>query len=303
MGTPGGRDPLDRVVLSHEHLVLACSAQAERAVRSLEPRRLTIVITARDLARQVASSWQQQVKQRFRGSLAEFAADVLERAPAAEEFWRQQDVLAAVDTWLEHVPVGQVVLVTVPSSGERPVLLWERFAYACGIDPSGFDLDVATPNESLGAAQIELLRRMNVALGDRLAFDDGYRALVRRFVANDLLAGQLAYERFGVDETTHTWATATGNAVITGLHERGVTIVGDPADLVPAPFAPSTDPAAIEERTIAAAATELLADLLAQWQERGRAMPRPAAGRARDGGARRRPLIEVPERPGGARHG
>jgi len=122
-------------VLSHEHLVLACSAQAERAVRSLEPRRLTIVITARDLARQVASSWQQQVKQRFRGSLAEFAADVLERAPAAEEFWRQQDVLAVVDTWLEHVPVGQVVLVTVPSSGKQPELLWERFAYACGIDP------------------------------------------------------------------------------------------------------------------------------------------------------------------------
>ncbi|MDQ3114377.1 MAG: hypothetical protein M3Q84_09850, partial [Actinomycetota bacterium] len=66
---------------------------------------------------------------------------------------------------------------------------------------------------------------------------------------------------------------------------------------------PSTDPAAIGERTIAAAATELLADLLAQWQERGRAMPRPAADRARDGGARRRPLIEVPERPGGARNG
>ena len=131
-------------MLSHERLVLAGSAQAERAVRSLEPRRLTIVITARDLARQVASSWQQQVKQRFRGPLAEFAADVLERAPAAEEFWRQQDVLAAVDTWLEHVPVGQVVLVTVPSSGERPELFWERFVYACGIDPSGFDLDVAT---------------------------------------------------------------------------------------------------------------------------------------------------------------
>ena len=144
---------------------------------------------------------------------------------------------------------------------------------------------------------------MNVALGDRLAFDDGYRAFVRRFVANDLLAGQLAYERFGVDETTHTWASATGNAVITGLHERGVTIVGDPADLVPAPFAPSTDPAAIEERTIAAAATELLADLLAQWQARGRAMPRPAADRPHDAGARRRPSIGSREGPGGGRHG
>ena len=94
----GIRSTNERVLLSHEHLVVACSAQAERAVRSLEPRRLTIVITARDLARQVAPSWQQQVKQRFRGSLAEFAADVLERAPAAEEFWRQQDVLAVVDT-------------------------------------------------------------------------------------------------------------------------------------------------------------------------------------------------------------
>jgi len=90
----GIRSTNERVVLSHEHLVLACSAQAERAVRSLEPRRLTIVITARDLARQVASSWQQQVKQRFRGSLAEFAADVLERAPAADETthtWADRD--------------------------------------------------------------------------------------------------------------------------------------------------------------------------------------------------------------------
>lgn len=293
------RSTQDRVVLSHEHLVVAGSTQVERAVRSLAPRRLTVVITARDLARQIASSWQQQVKQRFTGSLAAFATGVVERSAVAPDFWPQQDVLAAVDTWREHVPVERIVLVTVPPAGSRPELLWERFASACGLDPTGFELDVDTPNESLGGAQTELLRRVNVALGDRVPLDAGYLGLVRRLFANDLLAGQVAYEHFGVDEVTHAWATATGRYWVTGLQERGVKILGAAADLVPAPFAPSLDPAAMDERAISAAATELLADLLARWQSLGRATPRRSSDRLRDAGARRRPPVGVPERPFG----
>ena len=97
------RTPL-RVVLSQEVLARARSEVTERVVRSLAPRPVRVVVSARDPVRQVASSWQQHVKQRFAHPLAEFAEAVIARAPLADHFWLTQDLMATVDAWLAHLP-------------------------------------------------------------------------------------------------------------------------------------------------------------------------------------------------------
>lgn len=293
-----------RVLMSQERLVRARADQVARVVRSLAPRPVTVVLTVRDLARQVASGWQQLVKHRYTGTLDELVTAVHEQSPVGASFWLLQDLLGAVDAWLAHVPARRLVVVTVPPRGSEPSLLWDRFAEACGFDPSGFDLDVATPNESLGSAQVEVLRRINGSLGERLELEDGYFSLVRRLVANDLLAGQLAHQRIHVDEATHRWATEQGQAWVDGLTARRIRVVGDLADLVPEPYessaasdaAPATAPAGprpVTDAEVVDAATELLADLLVQWQDRGRTMPRRNPALARDAGAKRRPLPSV----------
>ena len=53
------------VVLSQEELCLASAEQAARALSSLGTSEVTVIVTARDLARQVASHWQQQSKRGF----------------------------------------------------------------------------------------------------------------------------------------------------------------------------------------------------------------------------------------------
>lgn len=279
-----------RVLVSRETLSRARPPEVARAVSSLAPTAVRVVVTARDPARQVRSVWQQQVKQQHVGSLADFTSAVVRRAPGGDDFWALQDLLAVVDRWLAAVPAGDLTVVTVPRSGAGADLLWTRFAAACGFEPTGFDLDVQTPNESLGVAQVELLRRINGALAVRPALSpSAYRALARRLLANELLATQPAFEPFGIDEATHTWAVGQGRAWADGLRARGICVVGALDELVPGPFVPATNPTDVSAEAMVASAGELLADLLVQWERRGFPLPQANASQVRDAGARRRP--------------
>src|SRR5205085_9805439 len=70
--------------------------------------------------------------------------------------------------WTSLLPPEQVHVITVPPRGSAPDLLWKRFADVVGIDPAVADTERARSNESLGLAEVELLRRLNVAIPDEL---------------------------------------------------------------------------------------------------------------------------------------
>jgi hypothetical protein len=276
------------VVLSQELLCLAGTEQAGRAVRSLGTSDVTIVLTSRDLARQITSYWQQRVKARFTGSLADMVDAIVDGTTGGGtrtggDFWARQDLLAIADHWLAHLPADRVVVVTVPPAGHEPEILWHRFATACNLDPSGFDQAVDRPNESLGSAQAELLRRVNVELGDRLPIGAGYFPVVRTHLANDLLARQPHHEPYGLTPEAHAWATTTARGLVAGLQARGVRVVGDLDDLVPEPWQPSADPAAVDEDDLGRSAVTVLADLLVEWRNDTKS----DRGRPRGSGARR----------------
>lgn len=274
------------VIISDEQSARANPEQVGRIVETLAPDDVTMVITVRDLARQIASAWQQSIKQRGVLTLAEMSAAIRNRSPDAEYFWQVQDVVPVLDGWLSHVPPERIVMVTVPPAGSPEELLWQRFAEAVGLRSGDIDLNVERPNESLGAAQVEVLRRMNTLFGDRDV--PHYPRVARRMVANVLLATQVDHVPFAVDEITHAWATEHAHAVVESIKERGIRVVGSLDDLVPAPRQPSIA-ADSDEPHITAAAIQALSDLVVRWQQIAHPVARRAEGERHTSGAHRRP--------------
>lgn len=275
------------VIMSQEHLSNASTDNVERAVRSLAPHEVTLIVAARDMARLLASSWQHTIKSHSTLTLSEMVHNVRTHAPESDRFWLRQDVLALIDRWLPHIPADRIVVITVPPPGAEPEVLWNRFAAACNLDATGFDLTVTTPNESLGAVQAEVLRRLNLVLAESL--ERPYSTMVRTLVANKILATQTAYAPFRVDEESHAWALGHSRGVAAGLVERGVRVIGSLDDVIPGPWVSSVDPVDSDEGSVATAAVRALADLLLRWQESNRKVPGATEGSLHGGGAHRRP--------------
>ena len=69
---------LDRAIMTHEALAPATPAQVRTLMDALDGCEVHVVITARDLARQVPSEWQQTVKDRSVLPYAVFCREVVE---------------------------------------------------------------------------------------------------------------------------------------------------------------------------------------------------------------------------------
>lgn len=244
----------------------AFAASTPRAVRSLlEPLdgyEVHVVVTTRDLGRQVPSAWQQGIKGRREVGYPEFLEAVVAGTEAAADFWRNQGLTEVLDRWTTAVPPERVHVITCPPSGAPPGVLLERFCSVLGLDPSSLDTAAPTANPSLGLPQAELLRRVNVALGDRLPHSRaGYRRVARSFLSDRLLEPQRgprpllpAAMRGWVDEVTDAW--------VEHLVSGGFHVVGDLADLraADAGFVPVLPTASDAE--VAGAAVHALADIL-----------------------------------------
>ena len=80
------------------------------------------------------------------------------RADAAA-FWPTQNLASLLERWQALAPPERIHVVRARRRGAGPGLLWTRFADALELDPDVVDLsEVPVRNESLGAAQIGLLR-------------------------------------------------------------------------------------------------------------------------------------------------
>jgi hypothetical protein len=179
-------------IISHEILSGALLPQVERVARDTADLDLHVVVTARDLARQATAHWQEEVKNGRPWSFAEFERALWEPGESAADelgFWRHQDLAAVLGRWGSVVPASNLHLVVVPQSGGDPGELWRRFAAALAMDPAVLEAATTTAptNESLGAAQVALLRRVVTALDGRLG-QPHYAHVVKRFFAQRQLA-------------------------------------------------------------------------------------------------------------------
>jgi hypothetical protein len=271
-----GRDFEGTTVLSHELLAAATADQAARALAELDGLELHLVYTARDLARQVMSEWQERVKNGSTDSFAEFQQVIskqLRDGDWSALFWRNHHLLDVLDRWAVGMPPAQVHVVTAPSAGAAPSELWHRFGEAVGLDARRVPLpaDQRSSNESLGVVQIAALRRVNEALQGRIPQPD-YGRVVKRQFAQRLLVRQSSARPVCPPELVAE-LRRVAETVNAEVRSRGYSVHGSLDDLVPAlPLAdtPGPDEAGEQDQveSLAAAVADLLVD-------RAESRPRP----------------------------
>jgi hypothetical protein len=255
------------VLLTQEQLAGCTPAQIRTLLDCLGDREVHVVVTARAVSRQVPSAWQERVKTRSTVSYADFVVAARDRTEAARGFWRNQDLAAVLARWAEGLPPERVHVVTVPAAGGAQDELDRRYCSVLGIDPGRLGVEHTRTNSSLGFTQAELLRRVNVALGDRLPKPRlGYARVARWYLAERFLIPQGGRPPL-LPQSAEGWCRRLAEEWVAGIREAGYDVAGDLADLLPdaahfAPGLPDVDDAAQLE-----AATRALADILVHRHE------------------------------------
>lgn len=245
-------------VISEELLSLCRSRQAQRVVRAFAPARVHVVVTARDLGRVLIASWQQELARGRCWSWEEYVAAVRDPqggSAAAVGFWLRQDLVRVLGSWASAVPPEHIHLVTAPPPQSPRHLLLERFATATRLDLAHLDADQAVENVTMGRAEAEVLRRLNVSLDGRLN-ERQVTKVVQRGVMPALQARR-ASPRIGIPEEHVGWVAERAQAMVAELRSRHYEVLGDLDDLVPTLAAVtrgSSDPVEPAELTDAAMA-------------------------------------------------
>lgn len=221
-------------IVSHEILGRASRQQAARALASFGTTQLDLIISTRDLARQVPAEWQENLKHRRILSYSRFLAalrDPARSAEIAQWFWSVQELPDILDRWSAGLAPERVHVLTVPPAGAAEDVLAARFAAAFGLDPAlltGRD----RANASLGVAESALLRALNERLEVVLP-NHHYRQFVREELVHRNLGTRRESARLTLPADAHAWARELATAWVADLRRRGCHVVGDLDELVP----------------------------------------------------------------------
>jgi hypothetical protein len=272
-------------VISHELFSAADARQADRAVRSLAPAEVHIVLTVRDMATLLPAEWQETVKHRNASGWEDWLADVIDTESVSPDrrqwwFWRVHDTLAILEIWSRLIPADRVHVLTVPGRGSGPGVLWERLATPLGVDPGRVDLGRARPNASLGLPEVEFLRRLNQVLPEEVP-DWFYMWNVKEAVAHQALAQRPAGQRLVLPARRAAWAREQAEALIEGLSGAAYNVLGDLDELRPAGTAePSASPSDTPAEQILDAAVQAASALVVNQYHKAypAARPQPAPG-------------------------
>jgi hypothetical protein len=286
----------DTVVFSEELLSTATRRQISQLTASVGGAEVHAVVTVRDLARVLPSLWQHEVRKGNTWTWPEFLDSVREprhgSVNAAAAFWLRFDVQKVTEVWAGALAPERIHVVVVPPAGSPPGALLERFATAVRIDPAilAASAPEAQQNTALGYAEVEALRRLNVALGDTLNERQYTRAVVG--AAIPALEARSPSTRISVPAAHREWLDALTARWGTHLRTSAYDVIGSLDDLRPA----SPPAVAIEESIDDAALAEPLVDALAAvcttyanrwWKSRSEERPVPGEATDRSGSARR----------------
>ena len=254
-------------IVSHEILATASRAQVSRALESLgHPGvEIHVVLTVRDLVRQIPAEWQENVKHRSELSYRRFLEKIQDpdrKGRIASWFWGVQEIPDILDRWAENLPPERVHVVTVPPPGGPPDVLWKRCVHAFGLAGLELDLHGERTNPSLGVPETELVRRINLRC-NRTIEPASYRPLVREVLAHQTLSRRVDSPRIALPPDVHPWAQALGSAWVDEIRARGYAVVGDLGDLTGPPASPTfCDPDRPDEGQVADAAVDAIRALL-----------------------------------------
>ena len=215
-------------VISHELLATADESVVRRVMDDLAPAEVHVVATVRDLARQIPSVWQENVKNQHRTTLDEFVTGLRELPREQQDpFWEFQDHVEILRTWGRDLPPDRVHLVTVPPPGVDGSSLWARFCGLLGVDPVALDRPVPPSNASLSPVQTELVRRLNEHLQpDAITWDRYERAVKRHLIGGVLFETPRGPGKVLTREQA-SWASHQAQDMIADVRSAGFDVVGD----------------------------------------------------------------------------
>ena len=250
-------------IVSHETFARCSTAEVRRVIESCGNADVKVVLTVRDLGRQIPAVWQETLKNRATSGYGEFLDDVFVNVDsgAHKVFWKPQDVSKVVKRWGRQVGMDNVTIVTVPPSGAPRDELWKRFAAAIELPDVPVSLPEAAANTSLGPAEAELLRHVNIALPTDYSWAR-YLRLVKRQFAEQRLASR-STTRIVVPERWYDAVQARNRMTTRYLQEAGCRVIGDLSDLSPQPSSqagPGPDDLSREE--LLTVAGEVVRDLV-----------------------------------------
>lgn len=225
------------VILSHEILAPAPPEVIERVFADLAGYELHVVLSARDLARQIPAAWQESVKQGRPWSYSKFI-----RRMRDGRTWmhRAMDVPGVLSAWGKHVPPERMHLVTVPQrrapdGSEVPRdALWLRFCEAFGIDPAWAPVDSTRANASLGVAEAEVVRRLNKRITRPVRREASSDKLVRDLLAQRAFAERTS-ARVLLPPSEFAWVEERAEEWLEWIGASGIDVIGDVEELRPVP--------------------------------------------------------------------
>jgi hypothetical protein len=266
--------PGREVLLSEEFLVNARKPHVRRMVRAFRPAEVHVVVTVRDLGRVIGSMWQQELSKGRTWPWSEFVAAVRdpEQGPATAgvAFWLRQDLKRVLAVWETVVPPERIHVVVVPRASAGTNRLVELFAAATGLDAATLTPSVGSHgNPSVGVAETELLRRLNMGVAHRLNERQYLYALNR--AVKPALRERTSSTRLRLPESHRAWVTQRCQEMVELLKNGRYDVVGDLDDLLPSenvdPARAGGDPEQVSDRDLAEAAIAALTATVEQYAD------------------------------------
>jgi hypothetical protein len=221
------------VVVSEEEFGLATRRNVRRIINALRDHRVFVIVGVRDFGRTVVSAWQQSV---VMGGTCEWQPFVdavrdPDRAGVATgtAFWVRHDLLRVLDTWGACVAPERIRIVTLPPPGSPSGLLMERFAEAAELPAVIWGGGVRSRNQSLGAAELEVIRRLNERLLGVLNKKQ-YRHVIERGIRARLQVKDTRSLSLPAEDLS--WARERSETVIAEIKSRGHPVYGVLDDLI-----------------------------------------------------------------------
>lgn len=252
-----------RALITEESLAPANDEQIRTLLEACADREVHLILTLRDLGRQIPSAWQQELQSGASVSFERYLKRLAKqrRKPNAR-LWINKDIVGILNRWGAHVPPERIHLVTVPPRGAAPGELLSRFCAVIGVDPARLDQEVGRLNESLGRPQAEVLAEVNALLSKQDLRRDVYGEVGKRYLAVKMLVPQKG-ERILVPAKARAWVTEFSMTYVEAVASGGYDISGAISDLIPDASSFASHDRVPSDREVADAAVAALAAVVA----------------------------------------
>lgn len=249
-------------IISQESLATASPEQIARLLAATAGRETHVIVTLRDLGRQIPSAWQQSLQAGHSERLGRFVDRLEQTVGADSRHWQAMDAPAVLTRWAEQVPAERIHVVTVAPSGSEPTVLLDRFCSVVGLDPTTLTIEATRRNRSLRAEQAEVLRRVNARLPPELTRRDVYGDIGKRYFAVQVL-GDDQGTSIRLPAERREWCADLSERYIESIQAGGYQVVGDLADLRPHERDFASAGVKVSPQDVADVATRALATILA----------------------------------------